>query len=217
MWPELQPRPVRARFLPWLLLATIGATVLWAVPSLPRPKVVAAAIVGMAGTDLQELLQPKPKRKPARKPSTRPRPARRTGGLDGSIPARARAAYLHTGHGERWRVKGGGRYLAAAVLAGIGQVESGHGQSRAPGVRSGLNFARCCAGPMQFNLTDGPPSTWDTFGRGSVYDLEDAVAAAGRKLRAQGARTDLWRALLAYNRDSSYVARVLALARRYQH
>jgi hypothetical protein len=47
-----------------------------------------------------------------------------------------------------------------SVLAAIGSLESDHGRSRAPGVRSGVNRHGCCAGPMQFNLRDGPPSTW---------------------------------------------------------
>src|SRR6266536_956516 len=48
--------------------------------------------------------------------------------------------------------------LPWAILAGIGKVESNHGRAQLPGVRSGLNSAGCCAGPMQFNLTDAPPS-----------------------------------------------------------
>ena len=33
--------------------------------------------------------------------------------------------------------------------------------STAPGIYHGLNFARCCGGPMQFNVTNGPVTTWD--------------------------------------------------------
>ena len=39
--------------------------------------------------------------------------------------------------------------LPWAVLAGIGKVESDHGQSDAPGVHSGANYAGA-EGPMQF-------------------------------------------------------------------
>ena len=39
--------------------------------------------------------------------------------------------------------------LPWGVLAGIGEVESDHGQSTAPGVHSGANFAGA-EGPMQF-------------------------------------------------------------------
>ncbi len=77
--------------------------------------------------------------------------------------------------------------LPWAILAGIGKVESNHGRAQLPGVRSGLNSAGCCAGPMQFNLTDGPPSTWATYGRGSPYDPAAAIPAAARKLCADGA------------------------------
>ncbi|HEY2959379.1 MAG TPA: hypothetical protein VGM21_14420 [Actinomycetota bacterium] len=132
-------------------------------------------------------------------------------------------------------------YLAAAptcpgltwqVLAGIGKVESNHGRSPAPGVNSGLNSAGCCAGPMQFNLTDGPPSTWDAFGvGGDPYDPAAAVPAAARKLCANGlaapgpAARDpcpqvlgppaLHLALKRYNNACWYVHEVVTLAQRY--
>jgi hypothetical protein len=102
------------------------------------------------------------------------------------------------------------------VLAGIGKVESDHGRSRAPGVRSGVNRFGCCAGPMQFNLRNGPPSTWDTYGRGNPYRPEDAIPAAARLLVANGARANLDRAIYSYNHAGWYVAKVKALARRYQ-
>jgi hypothetical protein len=77
--------------------------------------------------------------------------------------------------------------LSWTILAGVGKVESNHGRANLPGVRSGLNSAGCCAGPMQFNLTDGPPSTWAKYGHGSPYDPGDAIPAAARKLCADGA------------------------------
>jgi hypothetical protein len=130
-------------------------------------------------------------------------------------------------------------YLAAApacprltwqVLAGIGKVESDHGRSSAPGVHSGLNRAGCCAGPMQFNITNGPPSTWDAFGRGSPYDPGAAIPAAARKLCANGlalraeppdpcphvlGSPALHLALKRYNNACWYVHEVITLARRY--
>jgi membrane-bound lytic murein transglycosylase B len=118
----------------------------------------------------------------------------------------------------------GARYRVPwSVLAAIGKVETDHGRLRLPGVRSGLNRYRdkhgrwrsCCAGPMQFNLTDGPPSTWQRHGHGNVYDPADAIPAAARKLVADGARRNLGRALFAYNHSRAYVARVKQLARRY--
>jgi hypothetical protein len=118
----------------------------------------------------------------------------------------------------------GARYRVPwSVLAAIGKVESDHGRLRLPGVRSGLNRYRdkhgrlrsCCAGPMQFNLRDGPPSTWQRHGRGNVYDPADAIPAAARKLVADGARRNLDRAIHAYNHSWAYVAQVKQLARRY--
>ncbi len=109
--------------------------------------------------------------------------------------------------------------LSWGVLAGIGKVETNHGRFRAPGVRSGVNAFGCCAGPMQFNIRNGPPSTWDHYGRGgNVYDPRDAIPAAARLLCANGARggRDLRGAIYAYNHAGSYVAQVLALARAYQ-
>jgi hypothetical protein len=105
------------------------------------------------------------------------------------------------------------------VLAGIGKVETDHGRSSAPGVRSGVNAFGCCGGPMQFNIRNGPPSTWDRYGRGgNVYDPGDAIPAAARLLCTDGARggRDLRGAVYAYNHAWWYVARVLALARAYQ-
>jgi hypothetical protein len=130
------------------------------------------------------------------------------------IPARYLRLYRRAG--ARYRVPW-------PVLAAIGKVESDHGRARLPGVRSGLNRYRdrqgrlrsCCAGPMQFNLTDGPRSTWQRYGRGSPWRPEDAIPAAARKLAADGARRNLDRALFAYNHSRSYVAKVKTLARRY--
>jgi hypothetical protein len=109
--------------------------------------------------------------------------------------------------------------LSWGVLAGIGKVETNHGRSPAPGVHEGVNSFGCCAGPMQFNVRNGPPSTWDRYGRGgNVYDPADAIPAAARLLCANGARggRDLRRAVYAYNHAWWYVADVLAFARAYQ-
>jgi hypothetical protein len=89
-----------------------------------------------------------------------------------------------------------------------------------PTTYHGLNFARCCAGPMQFNVTNGPVSTWEryraagTLGQRpagyphvsrrhpSVYDDYDAIMAAASLLRDSGAGTRLdataWRAAYDY-------------------
>jgi hypothetical protein len=112
------------------------------------------------------------------------------------------------------------------VLAGIGSIESDHGRLHAPGVRTGVNSYGCCAGPMQCNLRDGPPSTWERYGvdgnrDGSrdVYDPADAIASAAKYLRAllRIADGDLRRAVLGYNHSQTYVNDVLARARAYAY
>jgi hypothetical protein len=126
------------------------------------------------------------------------------------------------------------RGLTWQVLAAIGKIESDHGRSSAPGVRSGVNRFGCCAGPMQFNIRNGRPSTWDTWGTGvvaQVYDPAHAVPAAARKLCGDGLsqpqriRQDpcphvvgsaaLHVALKRYNNACWYVHEVVTLAGRY--
>jgi hypothetical protein len=92
------------------------------------------------------------------------------------------------------------------LLASIHRQESAF--STAAGIYRGLNFAHCCGGPMQFNVTNGAagiPSTWDlvadsyTYGKRpvrydhmtskhpSIYDDFDAIMAAAHLLSADGA------------------------------
>jgi hypothetical protein len=102
-------------------------------------------------------------------------------------------------------------YRRAATTFGVNWrlIASIHRQetsfSSAPGTYRGLNFAGCCAGPMQFNVTNGPVSTWERYrdayrlaerpasyphrtqAHPSVYDDFDAVMAAGALLQANGA------------------------------
>lgn len=93
------------------------------------------------------------------------------------------------------------------LLASIHRQESAF--STAAGIYSGLNFAHCCGGPMQFNVTNGPVSTWDLvadsyiYGRRpssydhrtaqhpSIYDDFDAIMAAAHLLSADGAEMAL--------------------------
>jgi hypothetical protein len=99
------------------------------------------------------------------------------------------------------------------VLAGIGKVETNHGRSTQPGVHSGVNFAGCCAGPMQFNLH----GTWQAYGDGGdVYNPADAIPAAARYLKASGAPGDYHRAILAYNHSEAYYGDVMTWAERYR-
>jgi hypothetical protein len=86
-------------------------------------------------------------------------------------------------------------------LAGIHLVETRMGRIR------GVSTAGA-QGPMQFL-----PTTWDIYGAGGdITDVEDAVMAAGRLLRANGAPGDMDRALFAYNQSSSYVFAVTTYA-----
>ena len=106
------------------------------------------------------------------------------------------------------------------VLAGIGMVESDHGQSALPGVHSGANSAGA-EGPMQFL-----PGTFDEFAVNadpgqplSPYDAADAIYTAARMLCADGARggstAGIEQAIFAYNHADWYVTEVLSWASKY--
>lgn len=110
--------------------------------------------------------------------------------------------------------------LPWAVLAAVGTVESGNGQSTLPGVHSGANSAGA-EGPMQFE-----PATFAQYDEPippgganppSPYDPTDAVYAAARDLCANGGQNgaDLAAAVYAYNHASWYVTEVLDLAHSY--
>jgi len=124
--------------------------------------------------------------------------------------------------------------LSWQLLAGIGKVETNHGRTTAPGVHSGVNTFGCCAGPMQFNIRNGPPTTWDTYGDGTpthVYQPQYAIPAAAHKLCTDGLANPTQithdpcptvtgtpaqhHAILAYNHACWYAHQVLTLASRY--
>jgi hypothetical protein len=113
--------------------------------------------------------------------------------------------------------------LSWSVLAAIGKIESDHGRSRLPGVRSGWNRAGA-AGPMQFGIGVGRAgNAWGRYGADfdgdghpSVHDPGDAIPAAADYLCAAGAPRRLDRALYAYNHAWAYVAKVKAIATRYR-
>jgi hypothetical protein len=125
------------------------------------------------------------------------------------------------------------------LIASIHRQESAF--STAPTTYHGLNFAGCCGGPMQFNVTNGggrAGSTWDlvsdsyvygkrpgaydhmTASHPSIYDDFDAIMAAAHLLSADGAEYPLnaaaWDAAYDYyGHDAtgvSYADEVLARA-----
>jgi len=67
------------------------------------------------------------------------------------------------------------------------------------------------AGPPTATVSDG-----DGDGIADIWNPYDAVAAAARYLRANGAPTDYQRAIFAYNHSQVYVERVLAKAAEYR-
>jgi hypothetical protein len=122
------------------------------------------------------------------------------------------------------------------LLASIHKQETDF--STAPSTYHGLNFAHCCGGPMQFNVTNGPVTTWalvqnayryatrpkaydhQTAVHPSIYDDFDSIMAAGWLLYSDGATTGLdgtaWQAAYDYyghDEDGvAYADQVLARA-----
>jgi hypothetical protein len=125
------------------------------------------------------------------------------------------------------------------LLASIHKQETAF--STAPTTYYGLNFAGCCGGPMQFNVTNGGagiPSTWDlvrgayrfgvrpavydhrTAQHPSIYDDYDSIMAAAWLLYSDGAGSALddsawWAAYDYYGHDAygvEYADEVLARA-----
>ncbi len=113
------------------------------------------------------------------------------------------------------------------LIASVHKQESAF--STASTTYHGLNFANCCAGPMQFNVTNGPMTTWRRFAGAfrygtrpatyphathvhpSVYDDFDAIMAGAWLLRASGAGAVLdgaaWQAAYDYyGHDATGVA-----------
>jgi hypothetical protein len=89
------------------------------------------------------------------------------------------------------------------LIASIHRQETAF--STAADTYRGLNFAGCCGGPMQFNVTNGPVPTWrrvsgsfrfarrpSAYGHAttthpSIYDDFDSIMAAAHLLSADGA------------------------------
>lgn len=125
------------------------------------------------------------------------------------IPANYVSAYRDAGHTCP--------HLDPALLAGIGWVETHHGQLDADGVTSGENFAHA-GGPMQFI-----PETFNRMKakhpdvEGDRYDVTTSVRAAAHLLCDSGLdKGNTTQALWAYNRNDQYRRDVLAAASRYR-
>jgi len=123
----------------------------------------------------------------------------------GSIPSNYLSEYRQTGsdYGIDW-----------TYLAGVGWIETQHGQYEA-GCDESSAGAR---GPMQFM-----PSTWDYYGvdgdgdgDADICDYRDAIPAAAYYLTDNGAPGDWDSALYAYNHSSAYVSDVMDAAAYYR-
>jgi hypothetical protein len=105
------------------------------------------------------------------------------------------------------------------VLAAIGKVECDHGRSPDPSCsQPGAENYAGAGGPMQFLAP-----TWATYkvdadgdGRADRWNAADAIFTAASYLRASGARTDVRKAIWAYNHSEAYLSDVLEIADRYR-
>jgi murein DD-endopeptidase MepM/ murein hydrolase activator NlpD len=110
-----------------------------------------------------------------------------------------------------WSRAGAAYGIPWHVLSAINKVETDFGRNMGPSSAGAVGW-------MQFM-----PDTWlrwgvDANGDGTAdpWNAEDAVFAAARYLAAAGGRTDLYRAVFAYNHADWYVQEVLELASFYE-
>jgi hypothetical protein len=203
----------------WLLACSIGAIGLG---------VLVAVLTGVIGHTRATVAPP-----PVLVSAVTPVPAAASSAADAGVNARAHAAIVASPSLEQQRAQAKGFvdatrshisrawmegfypiYAVAQSTFGVNWllIASIHKQesafSTAPGIYHGLNFAGCCGGPMQFNVTNGGagvPSTWDlvadsyiygkrpahynhmTATHPSIYDDFDAIMAAAHLLSADGA------------------------------
>jgi hypothetical protein len=200
-------------------------------PDLPAPPVAPAVVVvtptpAPAGaTPVADVAAPAPTEAPAPKPTKAQRvkdQQRFTSNDLAHVPASWVSGFYDI-YAEAQKTYGVNWLLIASV----------HKQETAfsthPTTYRGLNFARCCAGPMQFNVTNGPVSTWARYRDAgataqrpakyphatkkhpSIYDDYDAIMAGASLLHDSGAGRNLdasaWRAAYDYyGHDATGVA-----------
>jgi hypothetical protein len=105
------------------------------------------------------------------------------------------------------------------ILASIGEIETTHGESDLPGVKSGTNSSGA-AGPFQF-LQGSWEGTWgDKASQKNIYDYSDAVEAAAMYLKNAGWKANdpqaQHDAIFSYNHAEWYVQDVLEGAEKYK-
>ncbi len=232
----------------WLLaggIAALGVAVLVAVltglvgrstgipPAAPPPVLITAATPAPAPGSTGVSRTEAPGAVVARAPATQPSQglARLTSPLQTAVSTRWMEGFYpiysvaQTTFGVNW-----------LLIASIHEQETAF--STAPSTYHGLNFAHCCGGPMQFNVTNGTVSTWDlvsdsyrygvrpqaydhpTAKHPSIYDDFDAIMGAAHLLSADGATLALgqgaWNAAYDYyGHDAggvTYADQVLARA-----
>ncbi len=149
------------------------------------------------------------------------------------VSALGRAGVIGTTHiAAGWEARFYPIYERAAQTFGVNWllIASIHKQetdfSTAPTTYHGLNFAGCCGGPMQFNVTNGPVTTWqlvsgayryarrpvsydhETATHPSIYDDFDSIMAATWLLYSDGANSALdgsaWNAAYDYYGHDEY-------------
>jgi hypothetical protein len=109
-----------------------------------------------------------------------------------------------------WKAAGRAFGIRWTVLAGITEIESGHGCNMGPSSAGALGW------------TQFMPGTWkewgmdaDGNGKASPFSSADAIFSSARYLRASGAPRSYRKALFTYNRADWYVRSVLQRARKY--
>ncbi len=151
------------------------------------------------------------------------------------VPASAKSGFMPL-YREAARTFG----VSWRLIASIHRQETAF--STEPSTYHGLNAFGCCAGPMQFNVKNGPVSTWELYRQSfrlgdrprryphrtrshpSIYDDFDAIMAAGALLRDSGASEALdggsWSAAYAYYGHDlfgiDYASQVMGRARGWE-